>query len=109
MVRRTRWHAAIGCLGLLLSVGASAQESRLPLPTDENRTLIAAADAAAASGDFAEAVDRWQSAIDMPEDYFDPATPRNSLRSRAEARLLSAPAAALAVYETRFGPQARAL
>jgi len=109
MVRRTRWHAAIGCLGLLLSVGASAQESRLPLPSDENRTLIAAADAAAAAGDFAEAVERWQTAIDMPEDYFDPAAPRNSLRSRAEAKLLSAPAAVLAVYETRIGPQARAL
>jgi len=104
-----RWRAVIGCLGLLLCLAARGQESRLPLPSDERRTLLSAADAAAASGDFAGAVERWQTAIDMPEDYFDPAVPRSSLRTRAEAKLLAAPAAALAVYETRFGPQARAL
>lgn len=108
-MRRTAEFPAAVCVGLWLCLGAAAQESRLPLPSDERRTLVSQADAAAAAGEFADAVERWQSAIDMPEDYFDPAAPRQSLHTRAEEQLLNAGPAALAAYENRFGAQAKTL
>lgn len=108
-MRQTGWYPAAVCIALALCGGAAAQESRLPLPSDERRTIVSQADAAAAAGKFADAVERWQSAIDMPEDFFDPAAPRQSLHARAEEKLLGSGPAALAAYENRFGAQAKAL
>ncbi|MBL8851160.1 MAG: PQQ-binding-like beta-propeller repeat protein, partial [Planctomycetaceae bacterium] len=109
---RKRCRPAIGGFGLTVCLWAglsAAQDSRLPLPADEHRAVLGAATASLQAGNFADAADRWQSVLDMPEDYFDPAAPEQSLRLRAEESLLQSSAECREVYEVRYGPGARAL
>lgn len=101
--------AGIAIVISLWGTPAASQQSRLPIPSDDHRTYLAEAQQAADAGNFADAVDRWQAVLDLPEDYFDPATPGRSLRTRAEDALRTLLPPGRDAYELRFGPQARAI
>ena len=84
-------------------------QSRLPLPPDDVRSLVATGEAALEQADYSEALQRLQQVLDSDEDFFDPSAPHGSLKGRIDDLLGELPPDGRAVYERLFGPTARTL
>ena len=93
---------------LVFAPRAEAQRaSRLPTAPDDVRSALADGESASQSGNWAEAIERFQQVLDHREDYFSP--DGGSLKSRVEELLRQLPPEGLAAYERRFGATARGL
>ncbi|REJ87555.1 MAG: hypothetical protein DWQ29_09240 [Planctomycetota bacterium] len=116
MLSRGRWWFQLvtrgaACLAISASLStAEAQNlSRLPLPPDEVRSVLAGGEQALAEAEYSDALERLQQVLDNDEDFFDPGSNVDSLKTRVNTLLAGLPAEGRAVYERLFGPTARAL